>query len=82
MITDEVPSLTGVVDVEKERERLSKQSVSLSTKLQDLESQMSLPGYADNAPQKVHEANLSKQRDLIAELEKISESINGLKLIR
>lgn len=73
---------TGVVDVDKEKERLTKQQGLLTTKLQDLQSRMALPGYTDKIPQEVHEANLAKQKDLTAELEKIAESIECLSLIK
>ncbi|XP_003747487.1 valine--tRNA ligase [Galendromus occidentalis] len=73
--------LKGVVDVEKEKERLSKKQALLKTSLERLGSSMALPGYAEKVPQDVQEANLAKQKDLTAELERIAESIKCLTLM-
>ena len=42
---------------------------------------MALPGYAEKVPKEVQEANLMKQKDLAAELERITESIASLQLM-
>lgn len=73
--------LKGIVDVEKERERLSKKQSLLQSSLERLKESMTLPGYEDKVPAEVQQANLSKQTDLTAELDRIAATIEGLKLM-
>lgn len=60
---------------------MTKKQALLKTSLEKLESSMTLPGYAEKVPQEVQEANLAKQNDLTAELERIAESIKCLTLM-
>ena len=70
--------LSGLIDVEKERQRLEKQSTKLAKEIEKLAGRLNAKGFVDKAPPDV----VVKARAELAELEdqasKVQASLAGL----
>jgi len=73
--------LKGLVDPDKETERLSKKLSQLSSTLEKLTAQMSLADYATKVPADVQAANTAKSAQLRAEMESLERGVQQLRLM-
>jgi len=73
--------LKGLVDPEKEKERLAKKVAVLEQSLGKLQVSMSLPDYDVKVPADVRQANSEKVVDINLELTRLQESISTLSLM-
>lgn len=73
-----VISLKGLVDVEEERKRLSKEISQMEDDLQKAEKKLANPQFADRAPREVVEKEKQRSLELKSQLEKLKTSLQRL----
>jgi valyl-tRNA synthetase len=71
--------LKGVIDVNKEIERLRGKRSKLEGPLNKLKDFMSTEDYSSKVPVDVQEANCQKLKSLEAELQRVDEAVEGIK---
>ena len=69
---------SGLVDAEKEIARLVKQREKLGKEVEKLEKRINSPGFADKAPPAVVDKARSELQDLVAQSEKVADSLKSL----
>ena len=72
-------SIEGLIDVEKERERMSKEIERMSKSIAGTKSKLSNASFLDKAPKDVVEKENEKLRYLETELEKFKRNLESLK---
>jgi len=68
----------GMVDAEKEKARLTKQQEKLGKEIEKLSGRLDSPGFAGKAPEAVVEKARQELADLVAQAEKVKESLMAL----
>ncbi len=72
-------SLTGLVDLEKERDNLTKEKAQLEKFLKGIQGKLDNEAFVKNAPAKVLEMEREKERNTAEKLRKIDERLNTLR---
>jgi valyl-tRNA synthetase len=70
--------LEGLVDLQAEKERLTKEIVKLQDELDTVRKKLSNPNFVDRAPAAVVEEHRQRERDFNDRLEQLSERVAGL----
>jgi valyl-tRNA synthetase len=70
--------LEGVIDIEKERERLEKEINRLKGSLAGIDKKLSNEKFVSNAPKEVVEKEKAKQKDWSKNLEKLQEILSNI----
>jgi valyl-tRNA synthetase len=71
--------LAGLVDIEKEKERLEKEVASIGGYVESLEKKLGNAEFVKNAPQKVVDENKARLAEAREKLAKLEEQLNELK---
>lgn len=70
--------IEGLIDVEKEKERLNKEKVALEKELQRVNAKLSNQGFLTKAPREVVEKEKEKQKDFEEKLRKVQARLEKL----
>ncbi len=70
--------IEGVIDIEKEKERLNKEIKKLKTEFEKLDKKLRNESFLEKAPEHVIEKNRTKRDDLNVKLEKALQSLSRL----
>jgi valyl-tRNA synthetase len=70
--------LEGIIDAEKERERLSKELIRKEAEAQGLASRLNNPSFVERAPEEVVFQSRNRLDELISEIEKLRATLKSL----
>ena len=76
----DITCLEGLIDLDKERERLEKEIKRLEGSLIGIEKKLANKKFVNNAPKEVVEKEKTKQRDWTENLNKLREILSNLNL--
>ncbi|RKQ71743.1 valyl-tRNA synthetase [Litorimonas taeanensis] len=76
-VTYAIP-LEGLIDLEAERKRLSKEIEKAQAEIDKIDKKLSNPAFTDKAPEKVVQLQKDRRADYASEIEKLQEAISGL----
>ena len=81
MVVDEATvllPLAGVIDIDKEKARLSKEIAKLSADIDKLDKKLGNAAFLAKAPVEVIEEQCTRRTDHMSEREKLQEALNRL----
>merc|ERR1719328_183098 len=73
--------LKGIIDPEKEVEKLEKKKIQLNNQYEKLLKAAQVPGYEQKVPENVRTANAEKCEQTKKEIERLIDAVAALKLI-
>ncbi len=76
-VTYAIP-LDGLIDLDAERNRLSKEIEKAQMEIDKIDKKLSNPAFTDKAPEEVVQLQKDRRADYAAEIEKLREALNGL----
>ena len=73
--------LKGIIDPEKEVEKLEKKKTQLNNQYEKLIKATQIPGYEQKVPENIRMANAEKCEQTKKEIERLIDAVSALKLI-
>ena len=73
--------LKGIIDAEKEVEKLEKKKTLLNSQYEKLIKATQVPGYEQKVPENIRSANAVKCEQTKKEIERLIDAVSALKLI-